>query len=757
MRDLLLRVSVIVPVYNANNHLEKCFNSLCQQTLRPKEFEIIFIDDCSTDDSVELIKEFKNRRENVRLILNPQNIGAGLSRNKALKIAKGEYIYFLDSDDYIDQTTLERMLMVAYDNESDLVISGFNRIKEDGEIIYKNVVQKGSSANRLSLLKGLLSFEIPPIIGGRLVRRSLLKKHHIWFEAGMHEDVLINLKMFFYAKNIEVISEYFYYWVTHHQASSSFIAEKDIDGLLESLKNSDSFLNEEADIGLYRKLNEAMMIGTCKCIKDLLNRIHSFNKDNEGEKIRLYKYLYKQINNAPKLRNAILSPSNPHPIVNQFFEIYHNNVDPDCASKMFEYIIEPRKDLPINARTSSNGVKKTILSRFPVTRKIYKLAKFVFTSPDGLPLKVNYLIDRTVKFLYKKRFPVPITTQAVPTVEPINKELLFFCEANYHIRNAAIIIRNLKKKDINAAIIDFTKILGNGKRQLDIEEKNEYSDLAIYEYDSNLYNRIDKKYLKVAVFFNDWGKNHAYIRELRTANIKTVGIDEGVNDFLKLGEGFTGKVSPYRTCEYVMLPGEFETQFFYDRPKQYFITGLPMIRKLYKEPVREIKTPIAVINVNFTYGVLTNFRDKFVESAIKGCKLAGINYILTQHPMDEGVYPVKDISKADMYETIRNGSIFISRFSGAIIESLALGKPCVYHNPHDEKILKFQEPLGAYSISHSAESLAKAIKKELKKAELEPVREYSKAFMKLHANITDKEEPEDKISNILAKLLSKSN
>jgi hypothetical protein len=111
------------------------------------------------------------------------------------------------------------------------------------------------------------------------------------------------------------------------------------------------------------------------------------------------------------------------------------------------------------------------------------------------------------------------------------------------------------------------------------------------------------------------------------------------------------------------------------------------------------------------------------------------------------------VTDKNMYDTIREGSIFISRFSGAIIESLAMGKPCVYHNPHNEQVVKFQEPLGAYSISDSAESLAEAIKYELERSSKTPVREYSRKFMELHANIHSEKEPEELITETIMKLI----
>jgi hypothetical protein len=180
--------------------------------------------------------------------------------------------------------------------------------------------------------------------------------------------------------------------------------------------------------------------------------------------------------------------------------------------------------------------------------------------------------------------------------------------------------------------------------------------------------------------------------------------------------------------------------------------GLPIIRKLYKEEPTFPKKPVVAINVNFSYGVLTNCRENYVKTAIEGCRLAGVEYVITQHPMDDGILSDYNLSEKNMYDTIRDCSVYVSRFSGSIIEALALGKPCVYHNPHKEEVLKFQKPMGAYSISDSAESLAKAIKYELDRSSKTPVREYSRKFMEYHANIGEKKEPEELITETIIKL-----
>lgn len=104
-------ISVIVPAYNVEKYVEQCIDSLLNQTF--KDIEIIIIDDCSTDKTFEIINNKYGKIPNVSIFKNDVNIGQGQTRNKAMKIAKGKYIYFLDSDDVLLSHGLERLYLLA--------------------------------------------------------------------------------------------------------------------------------------------------------------------------------------------------------------------------------------------------------------------------------------------------------------------------------------------------------------------------------------------------------------------------------------------------------------------------------------------------------------------------------------------------------------------------------------------------------------------------------------------------------------------
>ncbi|MBP3635056.1 MAG: glycosyltransferase family 2 protein [Bacilli bacterium] len=118
-------VSIIVPVYNCERFLNKCLDSIINQTY--KDFEVILIDDLSKDNSLNIMLDYESKYDNITVIASKKNEGPGSSRNKGLDIAKGKYIMFIDSDDYIEPNTLEDAVKCALEYNADIVRYDFSR------------------------------------------------------------------------------------------------------------------------------------------------------------------------------------------------------------------------------------------------------------------------------------------------------------------------------------------------------------------------------------------------------------------------------------------------------------------------------------------------------------------------------------------------------------------------------------------------------------------------------------------------------
>lgn len=126
-----MKLSIIIPVYNAEKYLDQCLKSICYQGLKREDYEVLLINDGSTDGSLAIGEKFRYQFKNYRLI-NQDNQGEAASRNVALKLAKGEYITFLDSDDYYECDTLNNALEIIQKGDLDILYLRLKQVCENG-------------------------------------------------------------------------------------------------------------------------------------------------------------------------------------------------------------------------------------------------------------------------------------------------------------------------------------------------------------------------------------------------------------------------------------------------------------------------------------------------------------------------------------------------------------------------------------------------------------------------------------------------
>ena len=234
--------------------------------------------------------------------------------------------------------------------------------------------------------------------------------------------------------------------------------------------------------------------------------------------------------------------------------------------------------------------------------------------------------------------------------------------------------------------------------------------------------------------------------------VPTFGFYEGINDDWNLDR--VAPRLPYRTLDYLLLPGIYQQGFYSDRDCR--VVGLPNVRNRLELPYfAPILKRRAVINVNFTYGVLEDRRDIFVNSAVQACEDFGLDYIISQHPADKADLSRFKVGKQSVYDLLDEGSLLISRFSTTILEALAIGRPAIYHNPIGEKVPKFVYPLGAYSTSHDVDSLKIALKRELDfVAGGGDVRARAALFLHFHSHSGSEQKSEELAADAIASVLA---
>ncbi|MBQ7096661.1 MAG: glycosyltransferase [Clostridia bacterium] len=231
------KVSIIVPVYNVEKYLERCINSLRNQTL--EDIEIILVDDSSTDSSLALCERAAESDSRIRVI-HKMNEGAGKARNTALEIATGEYIGFVDSDDFVESDMFETLYEKAKKYGSDLVMSGVlfvdgNMFSSEGECVRKTYFENDTHFETAESLKNLRMGIVGAMPGDaedskygmsiwkNLFRHEVIKKNNILFESEremLSEDALFMIDYISCIKKATGIDGAFYNYCRNEDSIS---------------------------------------------------------------------------------------------------------------------------------------------------------------------------------------------------------------------------------------------------------------------------------------------------------------------------------------------------------------------------------------------------------------------------------------------------------------------------------------------------------------------------------------------------------
>lgn len=216
------KISVIVPIYNVEKTLKKCVDSILNQTY--KNPEIILIDDCSQDNSVAIAMDYSARYENVILLRQPENQGVDQARHLGLKNAKGEYIMFVDSDDWLPPNAIEILLFEIENENADVVTGSLVRVLDKFKLIKtkpKNNYLSENFKESITLPQlwndYFISYfgvnKLPVSMCGKLYRKSVLDIADIQptgFKMG--EDLLFNMQLHPYLKKISFVEDVVYYY-----------------------------------------------------------------------------------------------------------------------------------------------------------------------------------------------------------------------------------------------------------------------------------------------------------------------------------------------------------------------------------------------------------------------------------------------------------------------------------------------------------------------------------------------------------------
>ena len=295
-------VSIVVAVYKVADYVEQCVRSLYGQTL--ENLEIILVDDCSPDDSIDIalraLEDFPQRKEQVRVIRHEQNMDLPQTRWDGIMAARGEYIIFIDGDDYVDTRMAELLYNRAMETDADMVVCDHWLCAPNNK--YIRVMGPHGENN---LKSDIINLRVPVNIWCKLIRRSVFTDNNIvWPARGYAEDVIISTVTAYYARRIAYVPEPLYYYRFNPDSySRGMDVQRRLSLFKDYITNQQILLQFMEREGMLEKYEEGVFKGKMRVKKHLLPLFP------ERKYVRLYFKTFPEIDRAFLCGNKYRKPT----------------------------------------------------------------------------------------------------------------------------------------------------------------------------------------------------------------------------------------------------------------------------------------------------------------------------------------------------------------------------------------------------------------------------------------------------------------
>lgn len=313
-----MKVSIIVPAYNAAKHIKQCINSLLKQTFN-ETYEILIIDDNSTDNTLALLKKFEKNNQKIKVLKNEENLGVDKTRFRGIAEAKGNYLMFVDADDWISSNAIQLLYDKIIQEQADVVFGSFVRVLDKFKLIKKLSNNNYSKENIVSSIiqPELMDNYFISYFGvnkllvskcGKLYKKETIYKAQITPSGySMGEDLIFNLKLHPFLNKIAFITEPIYFYRFGGMTSTSN------PNFLVNIKEQFIFKEEMIKKYKYEKARKFIQIEVVNCFySHFLNLL-----------------LFKEIHSAQELKEKIQEE-----LADSFYEEKLNDIDNEKAFLM---------------------------------------------------------------------------------------------------------------------------------------------------------------------------------------------------------------------------------------------------------------------------------------------------------------------------------------------------------------------------------------------------------------------------------------
>ena len=297
------QLTVIVPAFNASNTIERCLNSIVNQSL--KNIQIIVVDDCSTDNTYDIVKQFQTKYNNIKIEKFEKNMDVGYGRNYALNLVNTDYVTFVDSDDWVDTNAYKNCMQRLTEEQSDVAVFGIKNEFDNkvlSQIRYEYADNYISGAFALNLLCNVFALDISlsPIVNNKIYSTKLLKEHNIQFgDMHYYEDMVFSFNVMQHAKTVSLVSNTYYHYYQNPASKLHNISSNQLDCFCESLKQIYDIINHDD-----KKVMELFFSFLDKSVCALVGRIDDFVASSHDKK-QLLVHLFTELTKVVPMNKFI--------------------------------------------------------------------------------------------------------------------------------------------------------------------------------------------------------------------------------------------------------------------------------------------------------------------------------------------------------------------------------------------------------------------------------------------------------------------
>lgn len=274
------KVSVVIPVYNVERYVGKCLSSLVEQTFT--DFEIIAVNDGSRDSSLAILRRFEERYPFITVI-SQNNQGLSAARNTGLKLARGEYLCFIDSDDFVSPTFLEELYNACVETQSDIACCYYYfRFVENDFLFEYPFRTKGILTRSQAMNKLLRDMQIQSLVWNKMYKRSLFTDNNITFPSMCFEDMAVTHKVFGFANQVVVIDRPLYFYNQRPGSTLATMNADKINDFIRAIAMVRISLEKSGAYEKYKKSYLALARKTCNCCYLYVLKLHNEKKCMHG-------------------------------------------------------------------------------------------------------------------------------------------------------------------------------------------------------------------------------------------------------------------------------------------------------------------------------------------------------------------------------------------------------------------------------------------------------------------------------------------